>query len=108
MGDDGAGGDAAEAHCGQEAASVGEGDSGGEQYGCRDVGDVDDNVGCHRADAVLHSYEPAFECHQAKSRRGSPDAYEEVFACQFFYLGGAAYAEQGEPEEKRMQQQEQQ
>ena len=47
---------------------------------------VHDQVRDHRADAVLHSDEPAFEGHQTQCRRRCPYAYEEIAGRQLLHL----------------------
>ena len=70
-------------------------DSQGKYYAHKHIHSVHDKVRHHRAHAILHAYEPAFERHQAESGRSRPYPYEEIFRSQVAHLGSAVHHEEG-------------
>ena len=61
----------------------------------KNIQSIDHKICNHRAHTILHSYEPAFECHQAEGCRGSPDSDVEIFRREFPYFRGTVDHQEG-------------
>ena len=57
-----------------------------EDYTHEDIHSIDSHVRNHRADAVLHSYEPSLQGHEAECCRSRPDTDVEISCSEILHL----------------------